>query len=96
MSSIKLSKSERLELKELHKAKNVRKAADRIKTILLLDDDYSYSRISKVLFLDDQTIRNYEKFKQFRNAVFGFFENIEKYKKELSTLLVDNFQIIGN
>ena len=36
------------------------------------------------------------KFKQFRNAVFGFFENIEKYKKELSTLLVDNFQIIGN
>jgi hypothetical protein len=38
----------------------------------------------------------YEKFKQFRNAVFGFFENIEKYKKELSTLLVDNFQIIEN
>ena len=38
----------------------------------------------------------YEKFKQFRNAVCGFFENIEKYKKELSTLLVDNFQIIEN
>ena len=38
----------------------------------------------------------YEKFKQFRNAVYGFFENIEKYKDELSSLLVDNFQIIGN
>jgi transposase len=34
----------------------------------------------------------YEKFKQFRNAVFGFFENIEKYKKELSTLLIDNLK----
>ena len=31
-----------------------------------------------------------------RNAVLGLFENIENYKNELSTLLVDNFQIIGN
>ena len=38
----------------------------------------------------------YEKFKHFRNAVFGFFENIDDYKNKLSTLLVDNFQIIGN
>jgi len=38
----------------------------------------------------------HEKFKHFRNAVFGFFENIENYKNELSSLLVDNFQIIGN
>ena len=59
---MKLSKSERSELKELHRAENDRKAADRIKSILLLDDGYPYSQISKVLFLDDQTIRNYEKY----------------------------------
>ena len=35
--------------------------ADRIKTILHLDDGWSYSRIAEALFLDDQTIRNYEK-----------------------------------
>lgn len=38
----------------------------------------------------------YEKFAQFRNAVLGFLENIEKYKDELSSLITDNFQIIGN
>jgi len=32
MPSIKLSKAERSELKELHRAENDRKAADRIKT----------------------------------------------------------------
>jgi hypothetical protein len=40
MSSIKLSKPERLELKELHRSENDRKASDRIKTILLLDDNF--------------------------------------------------------
>lgn len=62
MSSIELTAEERLELLKLHKAENGRRFADRIKTILLLDDGYSYSEISKVLFLDDQTIRNYEKY----------------------------------
>ncbi len=38
MSSIKLAKLERSGLKELHRSERDRKAADRIKTILLLDE----------------------------------------------------------
>ena len=38
----------------------------------------------------------YEKFKSFKNAVFGFFEDIGEYRKELSTLLTDKFHVIGN
>ncbi len=37
----------------------------------------------------------YEKFDDFRNAIFGFFEDIPKFKKELSTLLANNFQLLN-
>ena len=47
-------------------------------------------------FKGEVCTRYYEKFAQFRNAVLGFLEDIEKYKDELSTLITDNFQIIGN
>lgn len=60
MTQIKLSEFERSELLKYHKKENNRKIADRIKTILLLDEGYSYFLISKVLFLDDQTIKNHE------------------------------------
>jgi DNA-binding NarL/FixJ family response regulator len=63
MSLIKLTRKERSELIKLHHHEDGRKFADRIKTILLLDDGYSYAEISKVLFLDDQTIRNYEQYR---------------------------------
>lgn len=33
--------------------------ADRLKTILILDKGYSFEQIAKILFRDDQTIRNY-------------------------------------
>ena len=36
----------------------------------------------------------YEKFAIFREKCMGFFENIDKYKIELSSLMIDNFQII--
>ncbi len=61
MSSVKLTKSERSDLEKLHRIENGRKFADRIKTILLLDENWKYSQISKILLLDDQTVRNYEK-----------------------------------
>ena len=61
MSSIKLTKLERSNLEKHHRIENERKLADRIKTILLLDSGWTYSQIAKILLLDDQSIRNYEK-----------------------------------
>ena len=38
----------------------------------------------------------YESFDIFKNKILDFFENIEKHKKDLKTLLVDNFEIIDS
>jgi transposase len=47
-------------LEKRHKKEHERRFADRIKTILLLDEGLTYSRIAEILLLDDQTVRNYE------------------------------------
>ena len=36
----------------------------------------------------------YEKFNEFKEATLGFFENIEQYESELSTLLTNNFRVL--
>lgn len=36
----------------------------------------------------------YEKFSLFKEVTLGFFENIDEYKQELSSLLTNNFQIL--
>ncbi len=54
-----LSKSERIELLNCHKNEDMSKYADRIKVILWLDMGLSFKQISELLFLNDQTIRNY-------------------------------------
>ena len=56
----KLTQEQRDELKGLHRHERERRLADRIKSILLLDDGWSYSDLSEVLLLDDQTLRNYK------------------------------------
>lgn len=48
-------------LEEAHRAAQQKRAADRIKTILLLNEGYSYETIAHILRLDDATIRRYEK-----------------------------------
>ncbi len=37
----------------------------------------------------------YEKFSVFKKESMRFFQNIEKYKSELQTLMADNFELIG-
>jgi transposase len=51
-----LSISEREELLQKHRNELVRRSADRIKAVLLADEGLSYRQISRVLFLDEQTI----------------------------------------
>jgi transposase len=37
----------------------------------------------------------YEKFKDFKNAILGFFENIADHKMKLTTLLTKNFKLLN-
>lgn len=53
--------NERTSLKLLHRREKDRRLADRIKTIIALDAGWSYQKISEVLLLDDQTIKQYKK-----------------------------------
>lgn len=48
-------------LREAHYSCRMRKSADRIKAILLLNDGLSYDKIAEILMLDNGTIRRYEK-----------------------------------
>lgn len=48
-------------LQEAHYSSRLRKNADRIKTILLLNKGLSYTQIAEILMLDGTTIRRYEK-----------------------------------
>lgn len=54
-----LSSEERLMLVRRHKLERDGRKKDRIKFIILSNDGWSYSQISKALLLDDQTLRNY-------------------------------------
>jgi transposase len=54
-----LTKQEIAVLKEGHHAAQSRRSADRIKTVLLLNEGYSFGEIAKILLLDDTTIRRH-------------------------------------
>lgn len=51
-------------------------------------------RLWKFLYKKVSVCRRYQKFADFQNAVFGFLDNIIQYKKELSSLMTANFNII--
>lgn len=54
-----LNDSQVKELRKEHRKIRQRNEADRIKSILLLNDGYNYEQIAKILLLDDSTIRRY-------------------------------------
>ena len=55
----KLSTQERIDLQKRHKKERDKRVCDRIKAVLAYDDGYSYSEISRILLLDDETIRRH-------------------------------------
>lgn len=57
----KLTTKQRQELIALHRRTKNRRQADRIKTILLLDQGWEYRRVAEALFLDDSTLRSFVK-----------------------------------
>ena len=55
-----LSAKEKLELKSAHRKCKDKRIADRIKGILLLEDGYPVSEISRILLWDEDTIRRWK------------------------------------
>lgn len=70
-------------LKETHYSSRFRKSADRIKTILLLNQGFSYTETAKLLLLDDITIRRYEK-EYKKKGIDGLLEN--RYQGSVANL----------
>ena len=54
-----LASREREELIKRHKKERDKRICDRIKAVLAYDEGYNYSEISRILLLDDETIRRY-------------------------------------
>lgn len=71
-----LSKEEVVVLQEAHHAAREKRKADRIKTVLLLNQGYPYSEIARILLLNDSTVREY--FKEYQEL-------------ELDGLVEDNY-----
>ena len=61
-------------LKEAHCAAQDKRQADKIKTILLLNEGWSYEEIAQALLLDDSTPRRYWKIWE-RKGLDGLVEN---------------------
>lgn len=55
----KLSTKERNRLMSSHRKERDGRVRDRIKAVLAYDDEYTYSEISRILLLDDETIRRH-------------------------------------
>ena len=56
-----MTKKQRKELLEELKLERIRRYADRLRVILLLDQGWTYKKIAEALFLDEGTIGNYKK-----------------------------------
>jgi hypothetical protein len=54
-NSIHLSPERKKELIEIHRTTKDKKYADRIKTIILLNDGYSKAEIERILLIDKKT-----------------------------------------
>jgi len=56
-----LSQKDRKVLEEFHRACLDKRTADKIKTILLIADGFTYTQIEKILLLDERTFNRYKK-----------------------------------
>lgn len=57
----RLTAQERADLQKRHKKERDKRICDRIKAVLAYDDGYTYTEISRILLLDDETIRRHIK-----------------------------------
>jgi transposase len=83
-----------------NKAKIVKNLAKKLKIKILYLPAYSpnlnpIERLWKFMKKKVTANKYYEEFDDFKNSLINFFKGIRKYKKELETLITDNFPILG-
>lgn len=79
-----LSAQEVFVLKEGHRAARAKRSADRIKTVLLLNQGYTYKQIAQILLLNRSTLKKY--YSQFeKENLDGLLEN--RYQGKQSNLI---------
>ena len=81
-----LSEAERKELLSEHRLERDSRYSDRIKAVLLLDDGLSYVEISRVLFLDESSIRRYRKLYESGGIEELLLANWQGAKRKLSEI----------
>lgn len=83
-----------------NRAKKVKKLAKKLKIRLLYLPPYSpnlnpIERLWKFMKKKMMANKYYDTFDDFKHEVMEFFRGIRKYRKELETLITDNFQLMG-
>jgi transposase len=88
-----LEKEDRINLLIELKAEKNRKHADRVRVILLLDDEKTYKSICEHLFIDEGTIANWQK--RYKK---GGLERIfnDQYKTKKCSLSPDELELLHN
>jgi len=101
---IKLTNTEKEELRVIHRTLSDGQERDRIKSILLLNDGYSCQEISKILLIDNDTVTNWKQTFQKKENIRDWFPS--KYKaysgrlsdeeKKQITEYIDNNMIVDS
>ena len=79
-----LSEQEKATLKEMHLDVREKRLADRIKTILLLDKGFTYLEITRILLIDEDSIRRHERRYQEGGVENLLILNYKGYEGKLS------------
>ena len=82
MARIKLNKDQYKEMQNIHDQVKEKKFADRIKAVMLLSNGYNYEEIAAILFIDQSSVRRYEKL--FMHGTDRLLAN--KYKGRIPNL----------
>lgn len=88
-----LSPTDRQELLSELRKENKRKYADRFRVILLLDQGWTYAKISEALFLDEGTIANYRR-RYKEGGIMGLI--VDDYNGRCCQLSEKELQILSN
>jgi transposase len=105
---IKITDKEKKELLKLHRIFKDKKSCDRIKAIILLSEGYTVTEVSKILLIDDETVRRWKTRYETKTNELEWLEDnytlysgkiteeekqiIEKYVRE--NIISDSKQII--
>ena len=82
---VPLSSENQQILFKLHRSTKEKRTADRIKTIILLNKDYTQKEIASILMLDEDTISRWvKKFKSSTNIKTWLGDNYVAYKGKLT------------